>query len=367
MDASALRAEFPVLADRAYLNAGTCGPLPHAAVRASLERARPRRVGGAREGLRRHDDRRCATASAPRTRRRSGPTPPTSRSPRARATASSASSPAWSSDQATRSSPAPDEHPGLLGPLTTLRSAPRRGRPRRRRSPTWPTRSGRERSSWPARTSAGSPARVRARGARAARRAASCSTARRASGAIRVRRGCAGLRLLRGLGPEVAVRPDRQRDAVGRAGVARAPGAGGRHLREPRERERRPRRRAAPRRPRATTRPASRAETLAAAVAAHDVLADSGWPDGPRARADARRRAGRAPRRGAAGPSPRAARRRSSPSRTTTPRRRATASPPPASSSATCPARRTCARPWARGTTSATSSACSRPSEVAGR
>ena len=37
MDASALRAEFPVLEDRAYLNAGTCGPLPHAAVRASLE------------------------------------------------------------------------------------------------------------------------------------------------------------------------------------------------------------------------------------------------------------------------------------------------------------------------------------------
>ena len=37
MDASELRAEFPVLQDRAYLNAGTCGPLPHAAVRASLE------------------------------------------------------------------------------------------------------------------------------------------------------------------------------------------------------------------------------------------------------------------------------------------------------------------------------------------
>ena len=53
VDASALRAEFPVLADRAYLNAGTCGPLPHAAVRASLEHARPRRLGRAREGVRR--------------------------------------------------------------------------------------------------------------------------------------------------------------------------------------------------------------------------------------------------------------------------------------------------------------------------
>jgi selenocysteine lyase/cysteine desulfurase len=37
VDAAALRAEFPVLADRAYLNAGTFGPLPHAAVRAQLD------------------------------------------------------------------------------------------------------------------------------------------------------------------------------------------------------------------------------------------------------------------------------------------------------------------------------------------
>jgi selenocysteine lyase/cysteine desulfurase len=37
VDAAALRAEFPVLADRAYLNAGTFGPLPHGAVRAQLD------------------------------------------------------------------------------------------------------------------------------------------------------------------------------------------------------------------------------------------------------------------------------------------------------------------------------------------
>ena len=37
MDAAALRAEFPVLADLAYLNAGTFGPLPHAAVRAQID------------------------------------------------------------------------------------------------------------------------------------------------------------------------------------------------------------------------------------------------------------------------------------------------------------------------------------------
>jgi selenocysteine lyase/cysteine desulfurase len=37
MDPAALRANFPVLARRAYLNAGTCGPLPAAAVRAAIE------------------------------------------------------------------------------------------------------------------------------------------------------------------------------------------------------------------------------------------------------------------------------------------------------------------------------------------
>ena len=47
---------------------------------------------------------------------------------------------------------APDEHPGLLGPLATLRA--RRGvdDPRPRRSPTSPTRSGRARGSSRART-----------------------------------------------------------------------------------------------------------------------------------------------------------------------------------------------------------------------
>ncbi len=37
MDAAALRAEFPVLERVAYLNAGTDGPLPAAAVRAAGE------------------------------------------------------------------------------------------------------------------------------------------------------------------------------------------------------------------------------------------------------------------------------------------------------------------------------------------
>jgi selenocysteine lyase/cysteine desulfurase len=37
VNAAALRAEFPVLSDLAYLNAGTFGPLPHASVRAALD------------------------------------------------------------------------------------------------------------------------------------------------------------------------------------------------------------------------------------------------------------------------------------------------------------------------------------------
>jgi selenocysteine lyase/cysteine desulfurase len=37
VDAAALRAEFPALSDLAYLNAGTFGPLPHAAVRAAID------------------------------------------------------------------------------------------------------------------------------------------------------------------------------------------------------------------------------------------------------------------------------------------------------------------------------------------
>ena len=40
MDAGALRAQFPVLRETAYLNAGTCGPLPEAAVRAAVDAAR---------------------------------------------------------------------------------------------------------------------------------------------------------------------------------------------------------------------------------------------------------------------------------------------------------------------------------------
>ena len=68
MDASALRDEFPVLADRAYLNAGTCGPLPTRRRAGEPGDARPGGVRGAREGLRRDADR----AARPPARRLRG-------------------------------------------------------------------------------------------------------------------------------------------------------------------------------------------------------------------------------------------------------------------------------------------------------
>ena len=37
MNPAALRSHFPVLEDRAYLNAGTCGPLPRESLEATTE------------------------------------------------------------------------------------------------------------------------------------------------------------------------------------------------------------------------------------------------------------------------------------------------------------------------------------------
>ena len=79
VDASALRAEFPVLEDRAYLNAGTCGPLPHASVRADPGHARPRRCARAREGVRRDAPRAARPPARGLRGRCSGPRSPTSR------------------------------------------------------------------------------------------------------------------------------------------------------------------------------------------------------------------------------------------------------------------------------------------------
>ena len=124
VDASALRAEFPVLADRAYLNAGTCGPLPHASVRATLEILdRGAALGRAKEYvdtlLELRDRQRAAYAGV------------------LGAEVADVALTTCTSDGVVRVLAgldlgpgdevltAPDEHPGLLGPLTTLRD--RRG------------------------------------------------------------------------------------------------------------------------------------------------------------------------------------------------------------------------------------------------
>jgi L-cysteine/cystine lyase len=124
VDASELRAEFPVLQDRAYLNAGTCGPLPHAAVRASLEMLdRGAAMGRAKEYvdtmIELRDRLRVAYASV------------------LGAEVADVALTTCTSDGVVRVLAgldlgpgdevltAPDEHPGLLGPLTTLRD--RRG------------------------------------------------------------------------------------------------------------------------------------------------------------------------------------------------------------------------------------------------
>jgi L-cysteine/cystine lyase len=124
MDAAALRAEFPVLADRAYLNAGTCGPLPHASIRAALEVLdRAGAEGRARDYV--------ETMIELRDRQRSA------YAALLGADAADVALTTCTSDGVVRVlgglefAPgdeiltAPDEHPGLLGPLTSLRA--RRG------------------------------------------------------------------------------------------------------------------------------------------------------------------------------------------------------------------------------------------------
>jgi selenocysteine lyase/cysteine desulfurase len=124
VDATALRAEFPVLADWAYLNAGTCGPLPHAAVRASLEMLdRGASDGRAKEYV--------ETMSELRDRQRGAYADVLG------ADTADVALTTCTSDGVVRVLAglelgpgdevltAPDEHPGLLGPLTTLRA--RRG------------------------------------------------------------------------------------------------------------------------------------------------------------------------------------------------------------------------------------------------
>jgi selenocysteine lyase/cysteine desulfurase len=124
VDATALRAEFPVLADRAYLNAGTCGPLPHAAVQASLDMLdRGASEGRAKEYVEAMIELRDRLRSAYAATLGADTTDV------ALTTCTSdgivrvlAGLELGPGDEVLT---APDEHPGLLGPLTTLRA--RRG------------------------------------------------------------------------------------------------------------------------------------------------------------------------------------------------------------------------------------------------
>jgi selenocysteine lyase/cysteine desulfurase len=118
--ATALRTEFPVLAERAYLNAGTCGPIPRAAVQAMsevLERATAE--GRSRAYM--------ETTFALRDRQRAAYADRLGADPAdvALTTCTSegivrvlAGLDLGPGDEVLT---APDEHPGLLGPLTTLR------------------------------------------------------------------------------------------------------------------------------------------------------------------------------------------------------------------------------------------------------
>jgi selenocysteine lyase/cysteine desulfurase len=124
VDAAALRAEFPVLQDKAFLNAGTCGPLPRAAVRAQLEVLdRAAADGRAREyGEIGRDLRTCQRAAYASVL---GADP----ADVALTTCTSegvvrvlAGLDLGAGDEVLT---APDEHPGLLGPLASLRA--RRG------------------------------------------------------------------------------------------------------------------------------------------------------------------------------------------------------------------------------------------------
>jgi L-cysteine/cystine lyase len=124
VDATALRAEFPVLDDRAYLNAGTCGPLPRKALHATADvLARAAVEGRTRaymESMLALRDRQRAAYAA-----RLGADP----ADVALTTCTSegvvrilAGLDLGPGDEVLT---APDEHPGLLGPLGTLRD--RRG------------------------------------------------------------------------------------------------------------------------------------------------------------------------------------------------------------------------------------------------
>ena len=354
MDAEALRAQFPVLEEVAYLNSGTDGPLAAPAV----ESARAELAEQAATGrVHAHFERRFELQDRLRGAYARLVGAPVEEIALTTSTTDGigrvlAGLGLGEGDEIVTSD---QEHPGLLGPLlaarrrgVTVREVPfahvpeavgaghdarralarelgrRRGRPRRAAGPRRP----------------GDPRR------RPGRRRGPRRPAR------------ARLRRLRGLGPEVALRRGRHRLPLARPRVRRAGRAGQRRLHVVRRRLRRARGRL-PRHDR-PLRHALAAARGGRAVARRDRAArEPRLGRGPgarrRARAPARRRAARArPDRDAA--------RRDHAGELGGPVRRGGPRPArrgPASSSATCPAARCCAPRSAPGTTSPTWSGCS--------
>jgi selenocysteine lyase/cysteine desulfurase len=120
VDAIALRSEFPVLEQRAYLNAGTCGPLPRRALNAIADvLARAAVEGRARPYM--------ETMMSLRARQRSAYAERLGADPADVALTTCTSEgivrvlAGLSLGPADEVLTAPDEHPGVLGPLSSLR------------------------------------------------------------------------------------------------------------------------------------------------------------------------------------------------------------------------------------------------------
>ena len=275
MDAAALRAEFPGLADRAYLNAGTFGPMPRAAVtrgRDVIERAAIEgRVAAYFDAMMDLRDRQRAAYAARLSAQPEDVALTTlhERGRRAGAGRHGLRARRRGPHRARRA-------PGLLGPLVTLRdrrgiaSAPRRW-------PTSPTRSGPGRSSSPARTSAGSTDRC-APTAWPRPTCRCCSTAPRASARsrttsarwaatstrARARSGCAARRHRHALDlPRLARPPGRARRRRTSTSPSPARGLDGAPQPDARAHD-------------AAT---QSVEAIATALGAHDVLEHAGWPE----------------------------------------------------------------------------------------
>ena len=226
-----LRSQFPVLERLAYLNAGTNGPVPRRAIEAAEASLRRQARGGPqRQGLLRGDDRARRRAARPRRRPARG---------RAGRGGAHRIHDRRRQRRAERARPRAGRRAAHLrrGAPGRAGAARRRSRPRHARAPGALRRAcGRRRAptraSSSARTCPGSPARSSTPPALAASGALVLLDGAQGLGAVPVDVQGARLRLLRRLGPEVAVRAERDRLPLrarrpGRAACA-LPGRAGR-------------------------------------------------------------------------------------------------------------------------------------------